>query len=448
MADSISPRFTAIIAGGSLVGLTTALALEKAGINYVLLEKREIAPHLGASISIHPHTQRVMEQLGVWSEIKAGVVPLENRQHYDENGNLFEDSTILQEISKMTLYRWTTFMERRFMLSCIYNQIADKSRIRAQTGVTSFTETEDGVEVVTNKGETIKGDILLGADGIHSTIRNLMADKLASTDPVSSKEMQTGFTSTYHCIFATSKNAKATADGKQFLPDGAVHNVYYPGFSGVIAAGVPGFAFWFLFVKSDQTTKTPETPRFTEEETEATIAKYGDYAVGPGYTFKDLWESRVRANMLPLEEGVLKPKWNTGGRAALMGDSVHKATINPGLGGNLAVEGVVHLMNELVPLVRRCEADGGRKPTRSEITAVLDTYEEKQRPHANTIVTMSGYVTRYEAMETWWLRILRRVSPWVSDKTKAGGFVGYINEGPWLNFLPNPDEKQELTEKP
>ncbi|KAL7784140.1 hypothetical protein V8C37DRAFT_420740 [Trichoderma ceciliae] len=447
MIDFTSPRFTVIIAGGSLVGLTTAVALEKAGIDYVLLEKREIAPHLGASISIHPHTQRVMEQLGIWPEVQAGVVPLENRQHYDENGSLFDDSAILQEISKMTLNRWTTFMERRFMLSCIYNQIADKSRVRAHTGVASFTETEDGVEVVTDKGETIKGDILLGADGIHSTIRNLIADKLAATDPAASKEMRACFTSTYHCIFATSRNAKETADGKQFLPDGAVHNVYYPGFSGVIAAGVPGLAFWFLFIKSDQETKTPDTPRFTEEETEATIAKYGDYAVGPGYTFKDLWENRVRANMLPLEEGVLKSKWNTGGRVTLMGDSVHKATINPGLGGNLAVEGVVHLVNELVPLVRRCEADGGRKPTKSEITAALDAYEAKQRPHANTIVTMSGYVTRYEAMETWWLRLLRLVSPWVSDKTKAGGFVGYINEGPWLNFLPNPDEEQKLTEK-
>ncbi|KAL7908104.1 hypothetical protein GGI35DRAFT_469886 [Trichoderma velutinum] len=448
MADSNSSRFTVIIAGGSLVGLTTAVTLEKAGIDYVLLEKREIAPHLGASVSIHPHTQRVMEQLGIWPEIEAGVVPLETRQHYDESGNLFEDSTILQEISKMTLNRWTTFMERRFMLSCIYNQIADKSRIRAHTGVASFTETEDGVEVVTDKGETIKGDILLGADGIHSTIRNLMADKIASTDPAASKEMRSGFISNYHCIFATSKNSKESAGGKQFLPDRAVHNVYYPGFSGVVAAGVPGLIFWFLFVKSDHTTQTPNTPRFTEEETEATIAKYGDYAVGPGYTFKDLWESRVRANMLPLEEGVLKPKWNSGGRVALMGDAVHKATINPGLGGNLAVEGIVHLMNELVPLVRRCEADGGRKPTKSEITAVLEAYEAKQRPHANTIVTMSGYVTRYEAMETWWLRLLRRVSPWVSDKTKAGGFVGYINEGPWLNFLPNPDEEQKLAEKP
>lgn len=95
------PRFTVIIVGGGLVGLTTALALEKAGIDYVLLEKGEIAPHLGASIAIHPHTHRVMEQLGVWPEIKASAVPLETRQHYDKKGKLFEDTAILQEISKL-----------------------------------------------------------------------------------------------------------------------------------------------------------------------------------------------------------------------------------------------------------------------------------------------------------------------------------------------------------
>lgn len=326
------------------------------------------------------------------------------------------------------------------MLSCIYNQIEDKSRLHTQTCVASFTETEGGVEVVTDNGETFRGDILIGADGIHSTIRKLMADKLAIINPAASREMQTGFTSTYHCIFATSKNARVS-DGKEFLPSGGVHNVYYPGFSGVVAVGVPGFAYWFMFFKSDKKTRTPDIPKFTEEETEATIAKYGNYALGPGYTFQDLWDSRVKANMLSLEDGVLQSKWNTGGRVALMGDSVHKSTINAGLGGNLAVEGVVHLVNGLVPLVRECDASG-RKPTRAEITDVLDTYEEQQRPHAKTIVTMSRYLTRYEAMETWWLRLLRRVSPWISDKRKAKTYVGYVNEAPWLNFLPDPYEKQ------
>lgn len=95
------PRFKVIIVGGSVVGLTTAVALEKAGIDYVLFEKGEIAPDIGNSISIYPHTQRIMEQLGVWPEIKAVALPLGIRHHYDKNGKLFEDSAVFKEVSKM-----------------------------------------------------------------------------------------------------------------------------------------------------------------------------------------------------------------------------------------------------------------------------------------------------------------------------------------------------------
>ncbi|CAN8105772.1 unnamed protein product [Discula destructiva] len=438
-------KFQVIIAGGSLVGLTTARALEKAGISYVLLEKREIAPHLGASISIHPHTQRVMEQLGAWPEIGAGVLPLKDRRHYDEHGVLFEDSAILQEISKLCHDRGTAFMERKFWLSCIYNTIEDKSRIRANCGVASFVETAEGVEVTTESGEIIKGDILIGADGVHSYIRSLLADKIDDTDAAAAQQMRECFVSNYHAIFATSRNV--STKGEPFLEERTVHNVYYQGASGVAATGVTGLVFWFLFLKSDQATKSPNTPRFTEEQTLATIAKYGDHALGPGYTFGDLWNSRVKANMVALEEGVLQTKWNSGGRVVLIGDSVHKATINPGLGGNLAVEGVVHFLNELVPLLRRCDEDGMRKPTSSELTATFDEYETKQRPRADLIVNMSGYITRYEAMDTWWLRALRLASPWVSDSMKATGFARFMNEAPCLDYLPNPDGQLKPVEE-
>lgn len=330
-------------------------------------------------------------------------------------------------------------MERKFWLSCIYNTIKDKSRIRTNSGVASFVESAEGVEVTTESGEILKGDILLGADGVHSHVRSLLAEKLDSTDAAAAQKMRECYVSTYHAIFATSRNMNEK--GELFLPERMVHNVYYPGFSGVSAAGVRNLVFWFLFVKSDQVTKTPNTPRFTEEQTLATIEKYGDRNLGPGYTFKDLWDTRVKANMVALEEGVLQTKWNSGGRVVLLGDAVHKATVNPGLGGNLAVEGVVNLMNELVPLLRRCEEDGMRKPNTTELAATFDEYEKKQRPHADLIVNASGYITRYEAMDTWWLNALRRVSPWVSDGMKASGFARYINEGPWLNFLPTQDEQ-------
>lgn len=105
-----------------------------------------------------------------------------------------------------------------------------------------------------------------------------------------------------------------------------VHNVYYDGYSAVAAAGVHGLVFWFIFVKNSQLTRTPNCPRFTEEDAEACIQKYGSSQVGPGYTVKDLWNARVKGTMVPLEEGIIK-QWSHN-RVVLMGDSVHKVRVS------------------------------------------------------------------------------------------------------------------------
>lgn len=94
-------QFKVLIAGGSLVGLGLALAFERAGIDYELFEKGDFAPQLGASIGIHPHTIRILEQLGVWEDIEKQVIPLKHRKHYDGNGNCFEDSDVLVDIEEM-----------------------------------------------------------------------------------------------------------------------------------------------------------------------------------------------------------------------------------------------------------------------------------------------------------------------------------------------------------
>lgn len=100
--------------------------------------------------------------------------------------------------------------------------------------------------------------------------------------------------------------------------------MYYDGFSAVAASGEPGLVFWFLFVKTPKTTISA-TRRFSEEDKEALISNYGKYLVGPSYTIKDLWETRVKATLVPLEEGVIK-QWYLG-RVMLMGDSIHKVRV-------------------------------------------------------------------------------------------------------------------------
>lgn len=81
--------FKVIIAGGSVAGLALANALERAGIDYLLLEKRDVAPNVGQSILVLPCTALVFEQLGLHKTLDKVCVPLRIREHWDAEMNMF-----------------------------------------------------------------------------------------------------------------------------------------------------------------------------------------------------------------------------------------------------------------------------------------------------------------------------------------------------------------------
>lgn len=84
------------------------------------------------------------------------------------------------------------FIERCEMLSILSSHIKKKDRIHTHCSIQSYQETEKGVSVTTNDGQVVHGSILVGADGIHSHVRGLMADVISKTDPVLAKELRTG----------------------------------------------------------------------------------------------------------------------------------------------------------------------------------------------------------------------------------------------------------------
>ncbi|KAL4746956.1 hypothetical protein BDW72DRAFT_206909 [Aspergillus terricola var. indicus] len=404
MSKHSGSSFKVLIAGGSL---------------------GDFAPKFGASIGLHPQSLRILDQLGVWEDIEQLIVPLRNRKHYDATGYCFEDSQVLVEINQL-LRRPIIFMERSKALEVLHSHIQNKPKLHARNAVVEYEELPDGVLVTTELGATIRGDILVGGDGIHSGVRRLMAAKIRSTSPDLADRLVNGpgFTSEYNCIFGISRNDPLNP----FLPDATVHNVYYKNYPAVSATGVPGLVFWFLFVKASSTTRTPDCPRFNDTDAEALIGEYGSAQVGPGYSVRDLWETGVKAAMTPLEEGVLD-QWSHG-RVVLMGD----ATVNIGLGGNLAYEGIGRFMNALVPLL-------GHSPTPSleQLTKLFNDFEASQKPRANTVVNISGQVTRYEAQDTWLYKLASRyIVPLVSDCAKARFYGDFANEGPWLQYLPLP----------
>ncbi|KAI1208503.1 FAD/NAD(P)-binding domain-containing protein [Annulohypoxylon truncatum] len=422
--------FKVIIAGGGVAGLALANMLQKAGIDFIMLERRDVAPQTGASICLLSHTGKIFEQLGVWKRLCASTLPLTVRHHLDEYGKLFDSSSMFKDAMEKT-GRPVIFVERHFCLKTLYDSVEDHSKVRENTGVVSFSEDEDGITVLTDSGEKVRGSILVAADGVHSTIRHLMAEAVSQDDPERSRHLIRAFTSSYRTVFGTSPNRP----GGDALPlDGVVYHIYYRNLSGITTAGSKGLIFWFLFIKEETSSSTPDCPRYTESDAAASIEKYGDRIACPGYSFRDLWNTRVKGSMVPMEEGVVRGSWNNGSRVVLVGDATCKTTVNGGLGGNLAIEGICNLVNELVPLTRATPA-----PTTHDLANAFNRYEQKQRPRAEISYASSNFVTRYESMDSPWLRFLRWLSSWIRFRSETKGFLSYIELAPFLNFLPDPD---------
>ncbi|KAM3083626.1 hypothetical protein ACMFMG_004270 [Clarireedia jacksonii] len=100
MAEEQHP-FKVLIVGGSVAGLTLANALERAGIDFELFEKREVAPQLGQSILLLPCTILVHEQLGIDKPTHEVGIPIGDREHWDHKGHLFCSSDELIRLQEV-----------------------------------------------------------------------------------------------------------------------------------------------------------------------------------------------------------------------------------------------------------------------------------------------------------------------------------------------------------
>jgi len=80
-------RFKVAIVGGSVSGLVLAHSLDKIGVEYVIVEKRDhVAPQEGASIGILPNGARILEQLGVYNAIEKAAAPMGTSNIYFPDG--------------------------------------------------------------------------------------------------------------------------------------------------------------------------------------------------------------------------------------------------------------------------------------------------------------------------------------------------------------------------
>jgi FAD dependent monooxygenase len=199
-------HFQVIIVGGSIGGLTLAHCLRIAGIDHIVLEKSSSpAPQIGASIGILPNGARILDQLQLWSEVEDCIEPLNTATIGLPDGFSFS-SSYPQIINKRfvffnfyLLFRpWTSltlftglhrfgfpiaFLDRQKLLEILYQRYPDPSKIRLKERVTAIKTSDSGATVTTANGSVYRGALVVGADGVHSIVRQEIwraSEKLSS----------------------------------------------------------------------------------------------------------------------------------------------------------------------------------------------------------------------------------------------------------------------------
>ena len=159
-----------IIVGAGIGGSTLALSLAQLGIDYVLVEQAPALTTVGAGIQLSPNGVRVLEQLGLGEPLKQFCTEPDFHKYsvWDTGETVLK--TPLQPMVKAT-YGHAYYHAHRADLINLLTAPLDSSRLLMSTRVASVEQNEHSAWVTTTDGHRIEGDVIIGADGIHSIVR-------------------------------------------------------------------------------------------------------------------------------------------------------------------------------------------------------------------------------------------------------------------------------------
>jgi salicylate hydroxylase len=164
-----------LIAGGGIGGMAAAGFLMQAGHEVIIVEQAAAVGEIGAGIQISPNAARVLRHLGAFEAVEAVAArPTSYRFR------LFDTGEVLQSIAFGPAYEarhglpyLTVHRADLFAALLDVVMVLDPTCLRLGAKVNGYTTDSTGVTLHTAAGD-LRGDVLIGADGLKSQIRTSM----------------------------------------------------------------------------------------------------------------------------------------------------------------------------------------------------------------------------------------------------------------------------------
>jgi salicylate hydroxylase len=324
------------IIGGGIGGLATAIALLKHGFNVHVYERAEALRPVGAGLTLTPNGLNSLEaiQPGIVELLKQAGSSLHALKLKRSNGETISSKLIqpIQQYGQPILnIQWSR-------LQAILASGLPADAIHLQHYCVGFEQSDNKVRLFFPGGKTVETDLLIGADGINSIVRQTL---IGDCFPRYADQVYWGATLQFaHEQLSANRSTLFMADdGKNFL----------------LADVGEGYTFWSASALSEddfvhQRGTTPKT---------RVIERFADWAEPVGAIVKATPANTIVE--LPICDRPPLQQWSKG-RVVLLGDAAHPVIPSLGQGANMAFEDAYELAT--------CLAAG------SNIEAALMAYEK------------------------------------------------------------------------
>ncbi|CAO3563740.1 unnamed protein product [Mortierella alpina] len=329
---------------------------------------------IGAVMSLNAGIFPVFEQLGLFEELQK--ISLPSRRFTLYNDDMTKIAVLQSNDEKETVGYDRIVFARPVLYDLLLSKISP-AKIHLGKKVLSIEQNSEGVSIECSDGKTYHGDILVGADGAYSCVRQGLYRDLQHKNLLprsDTKEMSKG----YICMVGTTDSLEPA---------------YYPGLDDAFshtyqvlgkmsqyswsAFSVPGNKICWSVVSQLGSLTQSDDHRFRNSEwgpgsNDRTIKDVREFLVPFGCTMSDLIDAtpHEKISRVFLEDKLFET-WHWG-RTVLIGDAAHKLLPSSGQGAVAAMQDAVALANALYELKSLAPKD---------IHAALNGYKVERFPH-------------------------------------------------------------------